>query len=43
MQTDGQMGMTHETGPFSDYANMPKNSDNKNWARRHKFEKWQIL
>jgi hypothetical protein len=42
-----QMDMTHETGPFSDYANMTKNmvknSDNKNWARRHKFEKWQIF
>lgn len=40
--------MTQEIGPFSDYANMPKkmvknNTDKKNWARRHKFEKWQIL
>jgi hypothetical protein len=24
MHTDGQMDMTHEVGPFSDYANMPK-------------------
>lgn len=41
------MDMTNEIGPFSDYAYMPKNmvkkSDNKNWARRHKFEEWQIL
>lgn len=41
------MDMLREIGPFNDYAHMPENmvkkSDKKNWARRYKYEKWQIL